>query len=230
MTTSGLYSYNPAAGNLALSAFARIGIRRTEITAQHMADAEQEANLVQVEISNLLPNLWLDELYTQALSEGVATYTLPSRLVAFQAPAIRLSSGGVDTDRLIFAFSTYEYQAIPNKSQEGPPTAYWLSMLTTPEITFWPVPDADDTYTFRVRMLRQVQDASLSNGITADMPFRALDMFVAKLAHRLARIYARDLEPQRKMDAQEAWNIFATTDKEQVPTYLVPTGVQNYWN
>lgn len=193
-----------------------------------MADAEQESNLVQVEISNLTPNLWLDELYTLTLTAGTASYALPARLVAFQAPAIRITSGGVSYDRIIWPYSTYEYQSIANKAQEGPPTAYWLSMTTTPEIFFWPVPDANSTYEFRVRMLRQVQDASLANGTNLDMPFRGLDMYVAKLAHRLARLYARDLEQQRKMDAQEAWNVFATTDKEQTPTYL-NVSTNAYW-
>ena len=229
MALSGTYAFNPAGGNLVLSAFARIGIRRTEITAQHMADADVEANLVQVELSNRVPNLWLDELYTQVLTAGTATYTLPARLVAFQAPFISIDSGGVAIDRIIFPYSTYEYAAIPNKTQEGPPTCYWLNMQITPEVTFWPVPDDSSTYTFKARMLRQVQDASLANGLNIDFPYRWIDVFVAKLAHRLARIYARDLEQIREADAEKAWAIAATTDKEQVPTY-VNVNTNAYYN
>lgn len=195
-----------------------------------MADADVESNLVMVELSNRVPNLWLDELYTQALTASTATYTLVARLVAFQAAYITTTSGGVSVDRLIFPFSTWEYSAIPNKTQEGPPTSFWLNMQTTPEITFWPVPDGNATYTFKARQLRQVQDVSLSNGLNVDMPYRWLDVYVANLAHRLSRIYARDQEQQRRADAQEAWVIAATTDKEQVPTYLVPTGISSYWN
>lgn len=228
MALTGTYAFNPAGGNLVLSAFARIGIRRTEITAQHMADADVEANLVQVELSNRVPNLWLDELHTQVLTASTATYTLPARLVAFQAPYISITSGSSTIDRIIFCYSTFEYAAIPNKTQEGPPTCYWLNMQITPEITFWPVPDDSSTYTFKARMLRQVQDASLSNGLNIDFPYRWIDVFVAKLAHRLARIYARDLEQQRRADAEEAWVIAATTDKEQTPTYL-NVATQSYW-
>jgi hypothetical protein len=220
MALTGTYAWNPAGGNLALSAFARIGIRRTEITAQHMTDADVEANLVQVELSNRVPNLWLDELHTQVLTAGTATYTLPQRLVAFQAPYISIDSGGTAIDRIIYCYSTWEFSSIPNKTTQGSPTVYWLNMQITPEITFWPVPDDSSTYTFKARMLRQVQDASLSNGLNIDFPYRWIDVFVAKLAHRLARIYARDLEQQRRADAEEAWTIAATTDKEQVPTYL----------
>lgn len=195
-----------------------------------MTDADTESNLVQVELSNRVPNLWLDELYTQALTAGTATYTLPGRLVAFQAAYLSITSGGVTYDRLIFPYSTFEYAAIPNKTQEGPPTAYWLDMQITPQVSFWPVPDADSTYTFKVRMLRQVQDASLKNGTNVDMPYRWLDCYVAGLAYRLSRIYAPDKEAVREKDYEKSWAIAATTDKEQVPTYLVPTGYMNYYS
>lgn len=229
MTTTSTYQFNPAGSNLTLSAFARIGIRRTEITAQHMADADIEANLAQVEISNRIPNLWSKELYTQALTQSTATYTLPSRLVALQTAYLTTTSGGVSTDRLIFAYSAFEYDAIGDKTQEGPPTSYWLNTVVPPQITFWPVPDGNSTYTFKSQMLRQLQDFSLASGATADVPYRWLDVLVAKLAHRLARLYARDLEMQRKMDAEEAWAIAATTDKEQVPGYIMPS-VNMYWS
>lgn len=228
MATTGTYAYNPAASNLTLSAFARIGIRRTEITAQHMADAEQEANLTQVEISNRVPNLWANELYTQTLTAGTATYVLPPRLVAFQAAYMTTTTGGVSTDRLIFPYSALEYAAIPDKTSQGQPTTYYLNTLIIPEISFWPVPDANATYTFKARLLRQIQDASLISGASVDMPYRWLDVFVAKLAHRLARIYAQPLEAQRKQDAEEAWAVAATTDQEDVPIYLLPA-MSGYW-
>ncbi len=211
-----------------LSAYSRIGIRRTMLTAEHMSDADVECNLVQVELSNRVPNLWLDELYEQELTESDPTYTLSARLVAFQAAYITTTSGGVSVDRLIFPYSTYEYAAIPDKTQEGPPTAYWLNMQTTPEVTFWPVPDGNATYTFKARQLRQIQDASLKNGATLDMPYRWLDVYVAKLAHRLSRIYAPQFEQQRRADGEEAWTIAATTDKEQVPLYIQPQ-TSAYW-
>ena len=222
MVSSGTYSFNPAISNLVRQAYSRIGIRGPQLAAEHMLDAYNEANLVQVELSNRIPNLWLDELYEQELDEGVATYTLNPRLVAFQAPVISTDTAGVTIDRLIYPYSTFEYAAIPNKEQQGPPTCYWLNMLETPEVTFWPVPDGNATYTLKVRQLRQIQDADLKNGVTADIPYRWLDVYVAKLAHRFARIYARDQEPLRRQDAEEAWAIAATTDKEQVPTYIMP--------
>lgn len=228
MTTTGTYSFNPPTSNLVLSAFSRVGIRPTEIIAQHMYDAYNECNLVQVELSNKIPNLWLDELYEQELTEGDETITLPARVVAFQAPYITTTSGGVSTDRTIFGYSVFEYSSIPDKTQQGPPTAFWLNMINPPEVKFWPVPDGNATYTFKARLLRQIQDASLAGGTTTDVPYRWLDVYVAKLAHRFARLYARDLEAQRRMDAEEAWVVAATTDQEHVPMFI--TGAMgSYW-
>ena len=44
------YAFDPNLGEIAIGAFARIGVRRPEITQQHMADAKFEANLLQTDI------------------------------------------------------------------------------------------------------------------------------------------------------------------------------------
>jgi len=220
MAASGTYAYGPAASNLMLTAFGRIGIRRTEITAQHLADAENEANLLQVSLANKQPNLWTDELYTQTLTASTATYTLDARLIAIQAAYITTTADSVSTDLIIWPYSTFEYAAIPDKTQEGAPTSYWYNRQITPQITFWPVPDDNATYTLNLRVCRQIQDVSLTSGTTLDLPYRWLDVFVADLAHRLSRIYAPDKEMARKADAQEAWASAATEDQEDVPMML----------
>ena len=46
MSTSGTYAFAPGSGDLTLAAFARCGIRRAEITTEHMADAYNEGNLM----------------------------------------------------------------------------------------------------------------------------------------------------------------------------------------
>jgi hypothetical protein len=229
VASSGTYAYGPAASNLVLAAFARIGIRRTEITAQHMADAEQESNLVQVKLSNLQPNLWTDELYEQVLTASDGDYDLNARLIAIQAAYITTELNGVSTDRIIWPLSTFEYAAMPNKTQEGPPTSYWYDRKITPTIKLWPVPDDAATYTLKLRVCRQIQDVTIPGGVTLDLPYRWLDVFVADLAYRLARIYAPDKEAARKVDAAEAWTNAATEDQERVPMYICPVGMGGYW-
>jgi hypothetical protein len=229
MTSTNTYAFNPAASNLTLVAFSRIGIRRAELTAQHLADADGEGNLLQVEIGNKQPNAWKQELYPIALAQGTATYNLPSRLIAIRDAYLTSSSGGVSTDQIVWPLSTFEYDAQANKTQQAVPTSYWMNRLITPTITMWPVPDGNATYTLNVRMLAQVQDVSLANGATLDMPYRFLDVFVAGLAHRMARIYAREQEQVRKADYMDAWANAAAQDLDDSVGMTVAPDFSSYW-
>jgi hypothetical protein len=229
VTTTSTYAFNPAASNLMLTAFGRCGIRRSALTPEHFADAYNEANLIQVLLANKQPNLWTDELYEVELEEGTATYELNARLIAIQAAFITTDNGDdTTTDRIVWPYSTFEYAAIPNKEQQAPPTAYWYQRLITPQITVWPVPDADETYTLKLRVCRQIQDVSLKGSKTLDLPYRWLDVWVAEMAYRMARIYAPDREDKRKLEAKEAWDNAATEDQENTPIYLAPS-LSSYW-
>jgi hypothetical protein len=67
-----------------------------------------------------------------------------------------------------------------------------------------------------------LQDATLPNGLNVEIPYLWLDALTAGLAHRLARVYAPQLEQIRKADADEAWQIAATQNVENVPLYIAP--------
>ncbi len=224
MASSGTYDYNASAANLTLVAFSRIGIRRTEITSQHMTDAANEANLVQVQMANRQPNLWTDELYQVPLVAGQATYDLPARMIAIQNAYITIDYGnGTATDRVIWPLSVFEYSSVPDKNQQGVSTSYWYNRQIVPQISLWPVPDSSANYTLNFRICSQIQDAVLPGGVTLNMPYRWLDAFVAELAYRMARIYAPDKEVMRKQDAKEATDWALQEDQENVPTYVIPT-------
>lgn len=223
MTASGTYNFNPAISNLVMAAFARIRIRRTEITTQHLNDADIESNLVQVALGNRNPNIWTQELYSVSLVDGTATYNLPERTIAIRDAYISVTSGGVTTDRPVWPLSVTDYDFQANKTLQAPPQAYFYNKQIVPTITMWPVPDDSATYTLQIRLLSQIQDAAMSSGTTLEMPYRFLDVFVAGLAYRLSRIYAPDLEMVRKQDYADAWTDAATTDTEDnVPINISP--------
>lgn len=229
MTSTGTYNFNESAAQFMLTAFGRIGIRRPEITAQHLQDAYIEANLLQVEFSCRQPNLFLDELYSIPLVEGKASYTLPSRLMNIQAPYITSTSGGVSVDRILFGYSTYEYAALPNKTQQAPPTAFWYDRVVPPVIYLWPVPDGNATYVLNMRVLHQFEDASFANGATIGAPYRWLDAWVSGLAARLAALYKPEVAQILDAKAERAWQIAATQDVEDVPLYIGPGSFQQYY-
>lgn len=229
MTSTGTTDFDPAASNLLLVALDRIGMRRTEITSQVLASANVEGNLLQVEINNKQPNAWKAELYTQALTQGTATYTLPGRLIAIRDAFLTTTSGGTSTDQAIWPMSTMEYDFQPNKTQQGVSTSYWMNRLITPTITMWPVPDGNAVYTLNIRMMSQIENASLASGATLNMPYRFLDVWVAGMAHRMARIYAKDQEVLRKQDYLEAWTNAAAQDLDDNVTMTIAPDFSSYY-
>lgn len=224
MTATGTYNFGPAIANLTLAAFGRIQIRPPEITAQHLASADVEANLVQVAIGNRQPLLWRQEIFEIELAEDDEEYALPTRLIAIRDAYLTTTVSNVSTDRVVWPLSATEYDALPDKTLAAPPQSYMVTKAMSPTVKVWPVPDADDRYTLKLRILSQIQDASLRGGTTLDLPYRALDVWVAGLAHRMARVWKPELEVQRKADYEDAWRDFTSSDVEDgVPLYVSPS-------
>ena len=226
MATSGTYLFAPSLGEVVLNAFARIGVRRTEIEQSHLADARMEANLLLAKISDQQPNLWAVDLLNVSLVQGTATYTAPPETAMILDAYIRYGSPAVD--RSIYPISRSEYATYPNKTQQSFPTVFWFDRLIAPTITLWPVPDGNGPYTLFYYRVRQIQDADYANGQNVEIPYLWLDAFTSGLAARLARIYAPQLEGQRKMDADEAWQIAAKQDVENVNLVFSP-GLSSYF-
>ncbi len=223
MASSGTYAYAPSNADIVVGAFGRIQVRPTSITTEQMQRAQMQANLLMVEINSRQPNLWISENQDITLLDGTATYTLPVYTVMITTAVVRTNDGETDqNDRLITPVSTSDYWSYPNKLQEGPPNIYWFDRQIIPQITFWPVPDADDTYIVKAQYLRQLQDIGLPGGETPNLPNRFFDVFEAGLAYRLSRFYAPQLEQTRKADYMEAWQVAATGDVENTPLYLTP--------
>lgn len=232
MATTSTYDYNPATSNLLLTALGRALIRREMITTQVLADAQNEINLLQSSWSNVQPMLWTDELYSVTLSPGQQSITLPARLIAIQSAYLTTQYNGSDAsqDRIIWALSNFEYSAVPNKTQQGAPTSYWMNRQVQPEIFFWPVPDASATYIFNTRIVSQIQDASLPGGSNLNLPFRFLDAWVAEMAARMAAIYPDPIVKafgpggvaNLEMKAKAAFDRAITQDSENVPLFIGP--------
>jgi len=227
-TYSGDYNFAPTGGEIVLNAFQRIQVRPTEIEQSHIHTATMELNLLQAKMSSRMPNLWNIDLQALPLTQGVATYSLPAETLMVTDAYVRTGSGQQTVDRMIFPISRTEYAAITNKQSQATPNQFWFDRLISPTITFYQVPDGNGPYTVYYYRVRQIQDATLPNGYNVEIPYVWLDALASGLAYRLSRIYAPQLEQQRKADAEEAWQLAAGQDVENVGLAIVP-GLSGYY-
>jgi len=193
-----------------------------------MQDGALELNYLLSSWSNASgPNLWTVDLVTVPLVQGQATYTVDPSTIMMLDAFLQFSTDP-QISRLIFPISRTDYASYPNKTQQGPPTVFWFDRLLSPTFTLWPVPDSSTSYALNYYRWYQNQDANMPAGETPAVPYRFIDAMVAGLAHRLARIYAPQLEQQRGVDADKAWALAATNDVENVPLSIMP-GLTGYW-
>lgn len=224
MATSNLYAFNPDLGSIFLEAFSRIGVKRTEITPQHIQDAKFAANYMQIAWANDGVLLWTVDLETVPLIQGTATYDVPANTVM----VLDLYINNGTSNRLILPFSRTDYASLGDPTSQGFPTSFWFNRTVAPTLTLWPVPDGNATYTMSYYRYRQVQDADPRQGGNAEVQFLWLDAYAAGMAHRLSRAYAPMLEDKRKVDYQEAYGLAAKQGVENVPLYISP-GLSGYY-
>lgn len=218
ITTTNTYNFNPGLGEFVINAFARCGVRRTEITAQHMEDARFEANLLMSDWTADGVNLWQVENTSIALSEGQSTWQPQSNIVFLLDVYITVNN----TDRLIMPISRSDYAAIANKFTLGYPTSYWFDRVADPIVYLWPVPDQDNTYTLTYWFMRQAQDSNLAGGALIDVPWYYFDAFAWGLASRLAYIYAPEKVQVIQPRADKAWLRALQVGSENVPMKISP--------
>lgn len=226
MATSATFAFSPSIGELALNAWSRIRIKPAALTQEHMFQLRLEGNFLQAQWSVSGITLWTVDLQTVALTQGTATYTVPSNTVMILDAYI--STGTPSINRFISPISRTDYASLANPTSQGYPTSYWFDRLIAPTITLWPVPDNGATYTLSYYRYRQLQDATVPGGLDPEIPYLALDAWAAGLSHRLSRHFAPELEILRKADAVEAFNLFAAEYTENVPLYITP-GISGYF-
>jgi hypothetical protein len=218
MVTSNSYLFNPTAGEITLTALSRIGVKRTEILAEHMSNAWMECNLMQAEWGADGITFFTVSIVTQALTQGVATYSVPANVVSVLD--VYISNGS--SNRLIFPFSRTDYASLAEPNEQGFPTVFWYDRALSPSLTLWPAPDNNVTYTMTYYVYQQIQDANLRQGGNVAVPYFWLSAYVADLSHRLSRHHAPALEAIRKQDKIEAYAI-ACKQVEPTNIYITPS-------
>lgn len=224
MTTSGTTAFNLDLVELVEEAFERCGAELR--TGYDLKTARRSLNLMFADWANRGINLWTVDTGSIPLTQGTATYPLPTDTVDLMEHVIRTSPGNVatQTDLSITRISVSTYATIPNKlSQARPIQVYIDRQSPIPTVTVWPIPDQSNYYTFVYWRLRRIQDAG-SGVNTMDVPFRFIPCMVAGLAYYLAGKLESGAErlPVLKAQYDESWQIASDEDRDKAAVRFVP--------
>lgn len=230
MVTSGTWNFNPSAADVVLNAFAMVGVRRTQITTEHLENAAYQAQMVAVDFTNRQPNRWQISQVDISLVAGQAVYDLPPQTVAVSAVWLDLAQPAPapgPISRILGPLSGVDYASIASKDQQGTPNSYYFSLLTPiPTLTLWLVPNQNPEFSMRVQTFQQMQDVLLPGGVSLDVPYRFLDAYTTGLAARLAVIYPDQARPSLPLDLEKGFEgrfqLAASLDQERVNLRPIP--------
>lgn len=226
--TSGTTVFNPSLSETVLYAFARCGLRRTQLTNEHMQNARFASNTVLSEWANEQPNLWTVDQQSVTCVVGQAQYSVPATTILILDGWLTINSGTeYQTDLYMYPISRTEWAELPNKEMVGRPTVYWFDRLISPNVTLWQPPQ-DATWVFNYFRVRQMQDAALANAATLEIPYYFLKAFSDALSAELAVMYAPERALPLKGLAQQSWDKASSRNAESVPIYLFP-GLSSYY-
>lgn len=125
-------------------------------------------------------------------------------------------------DRLLQSLSRSEYIAIPTKLSQGFPSGYYFNQILPPTITLWPTPPVNNTQTNILYTNYSYAQDITKMFQTAQIPQRFYDALVAGITARLAMKFAPDKLQIMEAKANEAYEIAAKTDFENVTLRFEP--------
>ena len=115
---------------LAEEAWERAG--REMRTGYDLRTARRSLNLMTIEWANRGINMWTIETGTITLTQGLATYALPTDTIDLLDHVIRTQANSASTqaDLSITRISVSTYATIPNKMVQGRPIQVWIQRLS----------------------------------------------------------------------------------------------------
>lgn len=227
MTTSGTTTWNPDIGELVEEAYERAGLELR--SGYDLKTARRSLNFLLAEWANKGLNLWTVNSGTLTLVPGQKTYTsadgLPADAIDYIEHVCRTSSAGLNTDISLNRISVSTYANIPTKDQTGRPYQIYVNRATSsPQITLWPVPDSNTTYTLVYWYLKRMDDATNPVSQTIEIPFRFYNALVAGLSYHIAlkKPEASERISMLKDLYDEAFQLAADEDRDRASDRFIP--------
>lgn len=107
---------------------------------------------------------------TLSLVQGTAAYVLPSNIISVEdefATLLQTSGAAANSETYVQKMSYQDYRIISDKTTSGPPTRFYVEMLSTLTMFLWSVPDQSYTLNFRgLALLPDITDGTTTSGLT----------------------------------------------------------------
>lgn len=223
MATSGTTSFDLDLLDLIEEAWERA--TGTEIrTGYQLRTARRSLNLLLIEWQNRGFNLWTLDEEVLPLIAGTNSYTLGATTVDVIDGVIRTGTGTTQQDILCTRVSAAEYMRLSAKNTTGRPLQYYVDRQLVPTITFWPVPDSAQSYSFVYWRMRRVQDAG-TNVETQDVPYRFLPALTSGLAWYIVQKQPNipiDRRAELKQEYENQFMMAEWEDRDRTSMRVVP--------
>lgn len=216
MATSGTTAFDLQIDDIIEEAYERCGIRTN--SGYDIRSARRSLNLLFSEWGNRGINLWKVKSKTETLVNNQVTYNTPSDCNDVLEAVVTVSGGNQQT---LTKVSRSEYIAIPNKTQAGTPSQYYVDRQITPTISLYLAPDTSAVTNIFYYYLARIEDAGAYTN-TADMPFRFFPCMVSGLAFYLSQKIAPDRLQALKLLYEDELKRALEEDGQRTSVYISP--------
>lgn len=216
MATSGTTTFNITIDEAIEEAYERCGIRTN--SGNDIRSARRSLNLLFSEWGNRGINLWKVKSKTETLVNGQVTYNTPSDCNDVLEAVVTVSGG---TQQTLTKISRSEYIAIPNKTDTGTPSQYYVDRQLTPTISLYLAPDTSAVTNIFYYYLARIEDAGAYTN-TTDMPFRFYPCMVSGLAFYLSQKIAPDRVQALKLLYEDELKRALDEDGQRTSVYITP--------
>lgn len=214
MATSGSKNFNIDVSDAIEEAYERCGVEVK--TGYGLKTARRSLNLLLAEWANRGINLFTIEQVTTTLTQGTANYTLGADTIDILEMVVRRSSTDFSMDRI----GRGEYLNLPNKTDQGRPSQFFVDRQVNPIVYLWQTPENSTDQIVYYRLVRMDDADTFTNDL--DMPFRFFPCLVAGLAYYLSMKVNPERIPLLKGIYDEEFARAAAEDRDRTSLRLVP--------
>jgi hypothetical protein len=213
MALSGSKTFELDVSEYIEEAFERCGLEVR--TGYDMRTARRSLNLLFADWANRGLNRWTCETVIDTLP--AADGDLP--LGADTIDVISVASRTGTQDRVLTRLSREDYFGLPDKTQSGDPSQFYVDRTIAPTLKLWPVPSADATIVYE--RLARIDDVNFSSQ-TVQVPFRFYPALAAGLAYYISLKRAPDRIMLLKQAYEEEFKRAIDEDRDRASLRILP--------